>query len=768
MGQIIHIYSFLDFVLKPDELSLYHKKNRLELGLKGYKLLVTLVENQGKLVPKDDLIASAWNSQIVTDGTLNKQIERIRLALSEFYPEEPVIETVRGIGYKFLPQVKVLNDRKKALKKWQKAIASVSVIPLVILLYFYPFGHQDQTNDLKNNEPAPYNIAVIPSAQGSDYLNQGGLNFLSELLVKNPRIYGLSPKSSWFMDEDKNKLAIELEDQKSLDFVLFVNLQEDTNENIATLELRNSNQFSKKAMIKSSSIKQLFADINSWVLTQLEIEDQSSQQNIENLSHDSFAVESFLRGKKESSARNYKKAIQYFDTAIAQDSGFVLAMLEKIYAQIKSNDYVAAESLIKTIEAGKQLNNDLRLSLLINKASLYVNTLRSSEVKPFIEEAIQLAENSGDSRKLIFALFYQGEMFKEMGEIEKSIDSTLKQQAVLKSNSKDNSDLMRVANNLAHAYYEINQFQQAKEQITPAIEYFEKTNHLVGMINSYTLLASIYYELSDYANALIAINKALALKSRVEDKHLVLYLLDAGGYIQMANGLHDECRKTIRELESLSSIMNLEYPLHLSKILKLSLDVATKNLTTLNEDAKVLDTMTQSLEGEFLFVRQSALSRIINANILLENFDIAESQLQELKTIVKNTLTQGDSLYQTSWLNLQLQRNPDSDAGTKLVEIMTKFIQSRRYRQAIDVAIILLEKDEKDGFLNSDKILNQIQHLNPFPYPYLKYKAILTAHQGDYFNAAKLMQEMKKSSNEWWKTDDQLLLEEYLNEVKNQ
>ena len=92
----------------------------------------------------------------------------------------------------------------------------------------------------------------------------------------------------------------------------------------------------------------------------------------------------------------------------------------------------------------------------------------------------------------------------------------------------------------------------------------------------------------------------------------------------------------------------------------------------------------------------------------------------------------------------------------------------QRYGITCRIGRSKVEKDEKDGFLNSDKILNQIQHLNPFPYPYLKYKAILTAHQGDYFNAAKLMQEMKKSSNEWWKTDDQLLLEEYLNEVKNQ
>ncbi len=762
----MQFYLFNDFVLKPEELSLYHNKKRLELGLKGFKLLNILVQNQGKLVPKDELIAAAWEGQIVTDGTLNKQIERVRQILGNSCPETIFVETVRGMGYKFVPEIKTLKNKKKGLAKWQKAIAAVSILPLVMLMYFYPFGQQ--SNNPSDESIMPFNIAVIPTAQGDDYLNVGGLNYLANLLGKNPRIYQISPRTSWFKNEDPHKLAIELEDQKKLDYVLLVNIKEKDNEKIASIELKNNNQYQQLKILKALSLKQLFADINTWVLMQLKIENtrSNSLENTDDLSSDSFAVESYLRGKEASASRDYTEAIQYFKTAITQDPEFTLAMLDLAYAQIKSNDYAAAEALLETIETTKQLNDELRLNLLTLKASLLTNTYRSKEVKPFIDETIQLANKTKNPRKKILALYYQGEMYKEMGQVELSIQSTLNQKDVLLANTKDKTDLMRVANNLGHAYYGTNQFEKAKQQIVPAIEWFEKTNHMVGMLNSYGLLASIYYEQANYAKGAITINKSLALQSQVEDKHLILNALEISGYLQLAMGLHDDCRKTIQETEALAIAMGIEGQQFTSSLLNLSLDIETNNLASLKEDSDNLDKLSKPITENFLYLRQLVLSFLIDVNLIIKNYDLAKSQLDELYGLVKNDKTQGITLYQISLYDWMYKTGLKNDAITKLHELLNTLTNNKQNRLALIVAYLLIDIDKEQNYKNTQAILNQINYINPFPYPYLKHKAKLAELKDNYFEASTLMQEMKNTSNQWWNTQDQILLDSYISKIK--
>jgi len=759
-------YLFHDFVLKPEELSLYHKKERLELGLKGYKLLVAMVQNQGKLMPKDDLIAAAWEGQIVTDGTLSKQIERVRQLLASTCPEMTFIETVRGVGYKFIPEVKTLKNRKKEFAKWQKAIASVSIIPIVILLYFYPFGNKESSSG--KEQVLPLNIAVIPSAQGQDYMNIGGLNYLANLLGKNPRIYQTSPRNSWFKNKDIERLAIELEDQKQLDYVLFVNLKEEGANKLAFVELKNNNQYQQRKTLKALSLKELFAEINNWVLLQLKIENTKPNSNgaTEDLSSDSFAVESYLRGKKAATARKYEEAIQYFKTAVTQDSQFTLARLELIHAQIKSNDYAAAEALINTIETTEQLNDELKLYLLTLKASLFVNTYRPTDIKPFIDETIDLAEKTQDPKKKILALFYQGEMYKETGQIELSIKNTLKQKEVLMANTKDQTDLMRVANNLAHAYYGINQFENAKQQIEPAIDWFEKTKHMVGMLNSYGLLASIYYEQGNYSKASLINNKALTLQSSVEDKHLILNALEINGYLQLALGLHDDCRKTIQEMESLSVKMGLKVPQFTANLLSLSLNIETNKLDLLKQESESLNLLTKPLKDDYLYFRQVALSAIINANLILENFDLAKVQLEELYELTKDDLSQSKTLYQINLFEWMHKTGQTQQAVKKLNELLSKLTNNKQNRLSLIVAYLLLEIDENQGFKNSQEILSQISYIKPFPYPYLKYKAKVAAHNNNYFEARTLMQQLKNTSNQWWRTEDQIILDSYFEKIQ--
>jgi tetratricopeptide (TPR) repeat protein len=68
---------------------------------KVFDLICYLVENAGRLVSKDDLIANVWNGRIVSDAALSTAIKFARRALGDETLADSRIKTVRGRGFRF-------------------------------------------------------------------------------------------------------------------------------------------------------------------------------------------------------------------------------------------------------------------------------------------------------------------------------------------------------------------------------------------------------------------------------------------------------------------------------------------------------------------------------------------------------------------------------------------------------------------------------------------------------------------------------------------
>jgi len=70
-----------------------------EIGLrpKSFAVLRHLVENAGRLVPRDELIETVWPNRVVTDESLSRCISDVRTALGD--SEHRIIRTVQRRGY---------------------------------------------------------------------------------------------------------------------------------------------------------------------------------------------------------------------------------------------------------------------------------------------------------------------------------------------------------------------------------------------------------------------------------------------------------------------------------------------------------------------------------------------------------------------------------------------------------------------------------------------------------------------------------------------
>ncbi|HEX6046476.1 MAG TPA: winged helix-turn-helix domain-containing protein [Pyrinomonadaceae bacterium] len=220
-----HSYEFGRFRLKTAERVLLREGEPVPLTPKVFDILITLVENSGQVVAKDDLMKRVWPSTYVEEGNLTQNISLLRKALGESPGGAQFIETVPRRGYRFVAQTSETWDGAPGVDApgplsidpepipqqdnststpvvslpppasrfpWFKrspafaAVAGLVVIALVGLVYFTTWGRS-------GNAEAIQSIAVLPFVDESadpdaQYINDKIAESLINSLSKLPQL----------------------------------------------------------------------------------------------------------------------------------------------------------------------------------------------------------------------------------------------------------------------------------------------------------------------------------------------------------------------------------------------------------------------------------------------------------------------------------------------------------------------------------------------------------------------------------------------------
>ncbi|MEP6913134.1 MAG: winged helix-turn-helix domain-containing protein [bacterium] len=107
--QTTDFYEFGRFRLKPDERVLLRGQELVALTPKAFDILLTLLENDGRIVRKDDLMKKVWPDTFVEEGNLTQNVSLLRKALGESASGPQFIETVPRRGYRFVAPVSRTN-----------------------------------------------------------------------------------------------------------------------------------------------------------------------------------------------------------------------------------------------------------------------------------------------------------------------------------------------------------------------------------------------------------------------------------------------------------------------------------------------------------------------------------------------------------------------------------------------------------------------------------------------------------------------------------
>jgi DNA-binding winged helix-turn-helix (wHTH) protein/TolB-like protein/Tfp pilus assembly protein PilF len=149
-----HSYEFGRFRLKTAERVLLREGELVPLTPKVFDILITLVENRGHLVAKDDLMKRVWPSTYVEEGNLTQNISLLRKALGETPGGVQFIETVPRRGYRFVADINEAWDGVSSNRPAEAAAAP----PVSVAESSETVSHQDSSSSTP--------VVSIPAVSG--------------------------------------------------------------------------------------------------------------------------------------------------------------------------------------------------------------------------------------------------------------------------------------------------------------------------------------------------------------------------------------------------------------------------------------------------------------------------------------------------------------------------------------------------------------------------------------------------------------------------
>ncbi len=103
-------YEFGPYRIDPHHRRLTRETKPIPLQPKAFDILLVLVQNSERVVPKDDLMKAVWPGTFVEESNLAQNVSVLRRTLGDAVGENRYIVTVPGRGYRFAGKVQVVDD----------------------------------------------------------------------------------------------------------------------------------------------------------------------------------------------------------------------------------------------------------------------------------------------------------------------------------------------------------------------------------------------------------------------------------------------------------------------------------------------------------------------------------------------------------------------------------------------------------------------------------------------------------------------------------
>ena len=378
-------YSFGEFTLDLDRGALLKAGADIKLRPKSFEMLRYLVERQGVLVSKDDLLDAIWGHTVVTEDAVTHCVTDIRRALHD--QSQKMLRTIPRRGYIFdvpvtqhggadtLPDIPSRTIFGSRWSRWGLVAALVLVLGMATIW----LGLRDRAVRVPATT-APHSIAVLPlvnrSASEEDVFFVDGLHDV--LLTQISKIGSIKTisRTSVMQYRDTNKTIPQIAEELGVATIVEGGVQRagDTIRiNVQLINAATDEHLWAQVYDRELTAASLFA-IQSEIATAVAEALRTTlspdeQERLATIPTESLpALEAYFLGKQLMATRVTAKlaeAVDHFQRAIELDPNFALAYvgladtyyLQRVYALLARDEMIArSESAInKALELDDRL-----------------------------------------------------------------------------------------------------------------------------------------------------------------------------------------------------------------------------------------------------------------------------------------------------------------------------------------------------------------------------------------------------------------------------
>jgi predicted ATPase/DNA-binding winged helix-turn-helix (wHTH) protein len=149
--------SFGPFRLLPAQRLLLEADKPVPLGSRALDILIALVEGEGELVSKSELMARVWPDTIVVEANLTVHVAALRRALRDGRSGNRFLVNIPGRGYRFVAPVTFVEDLRNSRRPAAATRCEHNLPPLLTRL----IGRAEDVDELTEHLPRERLLTIV-------------------------------------------------------------------------------------------------------------------------------------------------------------------------------------------------------------------------------------------------------------------------------------------------------------------------------------------------------------------------------------------------------------------------------------------------------------------------------------------------------------------------------------------------------------------------------------------------------------------------------
>ena len=566
------VFEFGPFRLDCAERVLLRDGQPVPLTLKAFDVLMVLVEKNGHLVEKDELMNRVWSGSFVEEGNLKVTVSMLRKALDDNQPENRFIETVPRRGYRFVASVRelstetaevVLRERttatitveggetsaKPAVPKalvakergrrrlWQVGIISAALVGLAIAGLYIWRNRAAPTPQVKSVAVLPFRPLV---AENRDEALELGMADALITKLSNLKQIVVRPTSSILKYQDSQQDPLAIGREQKVDLLLEGNVQRAGDNIRVTVQLvrvadglpvwagKFDEKFTNIFLLQDSISRQVADALVS------HLSGEQRQQLAKRYTDNVEAYNLYLKGRffwNKFTPDGFEKAIDYYKQAIALDPNYALAYTGLSVAYNVQGAFGVVPPAQTWIDARRTAQRAVELDDTLAEAHSALGAVKLlyewdwATAEKELKRAIELNPNNAEAHEVYgFYFWVVGDFAQAFSEFKRALELS------------PTSPILSL--DLATNYY----YQGKNDE---AVAAYRKVRELdPNMLGLLFIPAQAYERNRQYDRAIEECERAISTFGRDPG------VLSALGNAYGSSGSHDKAQEIVRELET--------------------------------------------------------------------------------------------------------------------------------------------------------------------------------------------------------------------------